>query len=130
MKDFDNWNKKKILINNYKSYQHPKTGEIWWVSIGINIGTEIFGKGANYVRPVIVINSDRTETFIGIPLTSKIKKKSKYSCVIKSSDGKFHTALIYHIRSFDKRRLISKMYKLDKKEYELLKNYFNNLFII
>jgi mRNA interferase MazF len=37
---------------------HPpyfKNGEIWWCSIGENIGSEMYGKGEFYRRPVLVI---------------------------------------------------------------------------
>lgn len=54
--DFNAWNERKKKINNHVKYQHPKPGEIWWCSIGLNIGSEIYGKGWTYARPVIVIN--------------------------------------------------------------------------
>ncbi len=81
MKDFDSWNIKKKLINKHKSLQHPKIGEIGWCRVGLNIGSEIYGKGIDYVRPVLVINCEGDENFIGVPLTSKIKNR-KYACVI------------------------------------------------
>jgi mRNA interferase MazF len=43
------------------------------VNDGINVGCEIYGKGSNYVRPVLVINDDGEDNFIGVPLTSKIQ---------------------------------------------------------
>lgn len=58
----------------------------------MNIGMEIYGKGELYLRPVLIINAKDQNTFIGIPLTSKIKN-SRYGCVIKTSDNKLHTVL-------------------------------------
>ncbi len=107
MKDFDSWNIKKKLINKHKSLQHPKIGEIWWCRVGLNIGGEIYGKSIDYVRPVLVINCEGDENFIGVPLTSKIKNR-KYACVIMEDDGTLATALVYQIKSFDKRRLVEK----------------------
>ena len=75
MKDFHDWNKKKIKINENITYNHPKEKEIWWCSIGVNIGSEVYGKGSGYTRPVLVINAEGSECFIGIPLTSNVKKK-------------------------------------------------------
>jgi len=45
-KDFDTWNEKKKLINSQSidSDFFVLEGEIWWTSIGINIGHEINGK--------------------------------------------------------------------------------------
>lgn len=127
MKDFHNWNKKKIKIDENKNYNHPKEKEIWWCSVGVNIGSEVYGKGADYTRPVLVINAEGSESFIGIPLTSNIKSR-KYACIIKTDDGVLHTALIYQIRSFDKRRLTEKKYILSTEEYSKIKKYFNKLY--
>jgi mRNA interferase MazF len=129
MKNFHDWNKKKIKIDAGQTFNHPKEKEIWWCSIGINVGTEVFGKGADYTRPVLVINSESSESFIGIPLSSKIKSK-KYSCIIKTDDGVLHTALLYQIRSFDKRRLTERKYVLSGEEYLKVKSYFKKLYKI
>ena len=36
-----------------KNRIHFRQGEIWFVSIGQNIGYEVYGKGENFLRPVI-----------------------------------------------------------------------------
>src|SRR3989339_2240089 len=127
MKNFHDWNIKKIKIDKNETFNHPREKEIWWCSIGINIGSEVYGKGADYTRPVLVINAEGSESFIGIPLTSNIKSK-KYACIIKTDDGALHTALIYQIRSFDKRRLTERKYILSTEEYSKIKKYFNRLY--
>jgi mRNA interferase MazF len=128
-KDFDKWNKKKIKIDSNLIYNHPQEKEIWWCSVGVNIGTEVYGKGDDYTRPVLVINAEGSESFIGIPISSKVKNR-KYSCVIKTDDDVRHTALIYQIRSFDKRRLTERKYILSNKEYCRVQKYFNRLYKI
>ncbi len=117
--DFDTWNKKKKEISASLIYKHPKAQEIWHCRVGINVGCEIYGKGSNYVRPVLVINDDGEDNFIGVPLTSKIKN-TKYSRVIREEGGKLATALTYQIRSFDKRRLIEKHSTLSDAEFDLV----------
>ncbi len=129
MKDFTGWSKRKIKIDSNQNFNHPKEKEIWWCSIGVNIGSEVYGKGYDYTRPVLVINSEGAESFIGIPLTSKIKSK-KYSCILKTDDGVLHTALVYQIRSFDKRRLAERKYVLSDGEYSKIQNYFKKLYKI
>jgi mRNA interferase MazF len=123
MKDFNDWNKKKIKIDGFTNIQHPKEKEIWWCRVGVNIGSEVYGKGKEYTRPVLVINAEGSESFIGIPLTSNIKNK-KYSCIIKTDDDVLHTALVYQIRGFDKRRLKQKIYDLSDDEYQKIQQYF------
>lgn len=129
IKDFDSWNDKKKQIDKFKVFQHPKESEIWWCRIGVNIGSEIYGKGIEYTRPVLIINSESSENCICIPISSKIKS-TKYSCIIKTSDNKIHTVLVFQIKSIDKRRLKEKIYLLDKEEYSKVKLILNKLFKI
>ncbi len=127
MKNFSDWNKRKIKIDGLIGFQHPKEKEIWLCSVGVNVGSEVYGKGADYTRPVLVINAEGSESFIGIPLTSNIKSR-KYACIIKTDDGLLHTALIYQIRSFDKRRLTERKYTLSDEEYTKIEKYFKKLY--
>lgn len=116
MKNFNDWNKLKIKIDKIGNFPHPKVGKIWWCKIGVNVGSEILGKGREFTRPVFVINDDGNESCICVPLSSKLKV-SKYSCVINTVDGKVHTASVYQIKNIDKRRFKAKIYELDRNEY-------------
>ncbi len=129
MKNFNSWNERKIKLDGYHAYLHPKEREIWWCSVGVNVGSEVYGKGANYTRPVLVINAEGSESFVGIPLTSNIKSK-KYACIIKTDDNVLHTALVYQVRNFDKRRLTTKKYTLSDEEYLKVHEYFSKLYKI
>ena len=53
-------------------------GEIWWCSIGLNVGDEVFGKGPQFTRPVLIFKKFTGSSFLGIPLTSKVKSGSWY----------------------------------------------------
>ena len=55
---FANWTKLKIRIHASESNRNVyfKEGQIWWASIGQNIGVEANGKNKNYERPVIMMN--------------------------------------------------------------------------
>ncbi len=128
MKDFDSWNKKKKEIHFRSNFNHGiKEREIWWCSIGENVGTEVFGKSKNFSRPVLIINAESSENVVCIPLSSKIKK-GKYRAFIITEDNKKHDVLISQVRVVDKRRLIKKMYILDLIQYKKLKIYFDLLF--
>lgn len=129
MKDFNLWNKNKIKIDSYKRFQHPKEREIWWCRLGINIGTEVYGKGSEFTRPVLIINTDGSENCICIPMSSKIKT-SKYSCVVETETGKINTALVFQIRSIDKRRLKKKICTLSEDEYTKVQKYFEKIWKI
>ena len=56
MKDFNGWNIEKQNIESTKKDTLPfHEREIWWCSIGINLGDEQDGKNELYERPVLVI---------------------------------------------------------------------------
>ena len=126
MKDFYAWNEKKIKIDGHVNYRHPKEREIWWCSIGLNVGTEIYGKGEDFARPVLIINSKLGNCFIGVPLTSKIKSR-EYSCVVIVKDNVLSTVLVSQIRNFDKRRLRKKIGRISKEEYMIVQRCLLNI---
>ena len=98
-KEFDKQNEKKKLLDiKTKGRNHPKVGEVWWCSVGLNVGDEIYGKGENFGRPVLVINTESRSCFIGVPFTSKIKT-GKYSKTIYCNEV-IHTAQIMQVKLF------------------------------
>ena len=75
---FNNWNNLKFKLHNKKVKLHTKIGEIYFMSIGQNIGYEIYGKGNDFLRPVLVYKKLSKTTFIGIPLSSQLKDGSYF----------------------------------------------------
>ena len=52
---FDQWNEvKKNLHQKEKEVEFFKEKQIWWCSVGQNLGSESYGKGATFSRPVLV----------------------------------------------------------------------------
>ena len=70
-KDFKGWIKIKEKIHYRGTLRSFSEGEIWWCNVGENVGSEICGKGKDFLRPILVINKLSKYNFIGIPLTSK-----------------------------------------------------------
>lgn len=104
VKNFINWFKIKIRLDS--SIHKPpffKEGQIWWCSIGENIGGEISGKGSYYRRPVLIIRKLDKFSFIGIPLTSQPKSGTwYYKLLIKDKENYF---VLSQIRNVDYRRM-------------------------
>jgi hypothetical protein len=48
VKDYDNWMKVKTRIEAEKREVHIRAGEIRWVAFGVDIGSEIDGKGVSF----------------------------------------------------------------------------------
>lgn len=120
-KDFDLWNAKKKIINTAvsQSFCHPR--EIWWCSLGVNVGVEEDGTGRNFDRPVVVIRGFNQYSFLAVPLTGK-KKIGHYYFSPGLIAGREATALLSQIRIIDSKRLIKKIGTLNKDKFLELKN--------
>jgi len=55
IKDFDNWNNIKKKLDKSDQNQSFYEKEIWWCSVGINVGSEHDGKGNRFMRPVYIL---------------------------------------------------------------------------
>jgi len=71
-KDFDKWNEKKKFINKQELAKFCHSREIWWCSIGTNIGFEQDGTGKNFDRPILVIRGFNENLFFGVALMSAV----------------------------------------------------------
>ena len=119
-KDFDSWNivKKNINIQSKTSYCHPR--EIWWCSLGVNIGFEQDGTGESFDRPVVVIKGFNERIFFGVVLTSKAKVGEYYFPLGKIED-KDASAILSQVRLIDTKRLVRKITTLDQRSFDGLK---------
>ena len=99
---FDKWNNLKKKIQE-KCIMPYKQGEIYFMSIGKNIGYEVLGKDELFLRPVLVYKKLSKQTFIGILLSSK-EKHGTYFFNFRYSKKTESTALLNQIRVFDIRR--------------------------
>lgn len=69
--EFDEWNNLKKKINTKEKFATFNEREVWWVRQGINVGSEQYGKGENFIRPFLVLKKITHTLFLGVPLTSK-----------------------------------------------------------
>ena len=118
-KDFDSWNEKKKEINtNPKHFYHER--EIWFCSLGVNVGFEQDGTGLNFDRPILVIKGFSPDIFIGLPLTGK-KRKGKYYFSLGTIEGREASVILSQIRLIDTKRLVRKVCKIDKETFNSVK---------
>ena len=116
IKDFDGWIVKK-KESHYKEALPPmfKERDIWWVSIGINVGFEEDGKHENFVRPVLVIKKFNREIFLGVPLSTKLKDNKYYVPI--SVKGEIVSAMTSQLRVFSSKRIWNKLAELDESDF-------------
>jgi mRNA-degrading endonuclease toxin of MazEF toxin-antitoxin module len=105
IKDFQGWNKLKQKLSSKQDTSVPtiKEREIWWLSIGINVGDEEDGHNELYNRPVLIVRKFSTRLFWGVPLTTKIKDNRLYFPI--DFKGQKQCIMLTHLRLYDAKRL-------------------------
>jgi mRNA interferase MazF len=121
-KDFDIWNKKKTDLDLSERKILFNECEIWWCSIGLNIGVEIDGKNEDFERPVLIYKKVNNKSFLGVPLTSKIKLE-KYNLLLKIKERET-TLCLNQIKIFSSKRLLRKLSKISNKKIKIIDDYF------
>lgn len=123
-KDFQRWHSLKRKINEQYGIPYYYEREIWFCSLGANIGHEQDGKHELFERPVIIIRKFNKHLFLGVPLSSRIKTGKYYECL--QYRGIQYTVLTSQIRILSSKRLTRKIRTVTKKEINHLKNVIKN----
>src|SRR3990167_3366795 len=79
-KDYAEWHSRKTEIEHLgetRLFFHER--EVWWCSIGHNVGFEQDGKGEKFARPVLVFKKFNKEVFWALPISTRIKKSKFYT---------------------------------------------------
>lgn len=105
------------IRNNSRTFLE---GEIFWASLGENIGVEVYGKGNDFLRPVVVLHKYNRESLLVIPLTSQ-KQTSRW-CVPFYHRGREEFALLSQVRMISVKRLQRKMGRIDDADYRKIRN--------
>jgi mRNA interferase MazF len=103
--------------------------EVWWCSIGLNVGDEVFGKGSQFARPVLIFKKFTGSSFFGIPLTSKIKVGSWY-VPVDFSPNQQSFIMLHQGRVLGCERLLKKMIRLNPEQFSEIKVRFAELYNI
>jgi mRNA-degrading endonuclease toxin of MazEF toxin-antitoxin module len=119
MKDFNSWNEVKKKVNVKTKISIPKDREIYWTCIGENIGNEQDGKSDRYTRPVLVFKRFNNSLFLGIPLSTNMKKGNFFHHI--TFNGKSNNTLLVQMKVFDTKRLEKKIGKISVDEFKKLK---------
>lgn len=111
-KDFDRWNENKKLIDSKTSLMYHER-ELWWCSLGLNVGFEQNGSSLEFRRPVLVLKGLSRSTCIIIPVTTS-KNTHKYRIPLGLVGDKQSVAIISQLRIIDTRRLVKKIGTIDR----------------
>ncbi|MBU2579013.1 type II toxin-antitoxin system PemK/MazF family toxin [Patescibacteria group bacterium] len=125
-KDFQKWHDKKSKVDEIKKRPFFHEREIWYCTLGVNIGFEQDGGGEDFLRPVIIIRKFNNEIFWAIPLT-RTQKKTKYYFQFVFGDNFSSAAILSQIRLVDARRLDYKIGDISKDNFKKLIKKFKDL---
>ncbi|KKU50266.1 MAG: hypothetical protein A3F53_01295 [Candidatus Zambryskibacteria bacterium RIFCSPHIGHO2_12_FULL_48_10] len=118
-KDFWKWHKKKELVHEAGGTALFHEREVWWCTLGTNIGFEQDGSGELFTRPVVILTKFNLDACLIVPLTAK-PKKGKYYFEVGDVDGKKAVAVLSQLRFVDRKRLAVKITTLDREIFDNL----------
>jgi len=118
-KNFDSWHQLKVNLHNSQKNIRFKERDVFWASIGVNIGFEQDGKSRLCSRPVIIVKAYSKSLFLGVPLSTKIKDGSFFFEFILNE--KPSSALLVQARTFDSKRLEKRIGMINQKDFNELK---------
>lgn len=123
MKKFDEWNEAKKATESIERKVGIKPRELFWVKIGINIGSEEYGKGENFTRPVIIIRRLTHDLFLGVPTTTSIKHDDYFHSFEYNHENKGKhqtTAMILQVKVFSTKRIMKRIGMVDKENFKMI----------
>jgi len=127
MKRFLEWIGLKEILHE-RAHKPPlvSQGDIWWASIGENIGSEINGKSHQFSRPVIIFKKLAHGFYFVVPTTTQPKTGSWF-VQFKQKDRTMYASL-HQARAIDYRRLYSKLGSLDETDQSRVREAFQRLY--
>ncbi|MEK7642480.1 MAG: type II toxin-antitoxin system PemK/MazF family toxin [Patescibacteria group bacterium] len=115
-KDFDNWNTEKSNLHEEKVRPFFHEREVWFTSIGVNIGFEQDGKHEKFLRPVIILKKFNNQVCWAIPTTKKSKKGIHYFS-FEYDKNENTTAILSQLKLIDSKRLDYKIGTMKEKDF-------------
>jgi len=124
-KQFDTWNNTKKRIQEETRTINIREGEIRWVSFGVNVGSEIDGKGVSFTRPALVMHVIGSRLALVVPMSTKLKKLPGYLPFMFK--GREVSMCFHQLRTVSQKRIYSRMGKVSESkldEYKAVLKYF------
>jgi mRNA interferase MazF len=127
-KRHNNWNDFKKILEDIDIFIPFKEREIWWAALGVNIGTEIDGKGENFERPIIIIKKFNKEQMLAVPLSRvKIPKTGIHVPLYHWALDAQSTGIITQLQTVNNRRLLRFIGILPRDQFSILVKAVDNI---
>lgn len=119
IKQFDAWHpvKKRLEDESRKVYIRP--GEIRWISFGVNLGSEIDGKGPSFTRPGLIVHVFGSFLALVIPLSTKMKDLPGY--LVFDWQGQSTALCLHQIRVISQKRIFGRKGRVSESRLQAIK---------
>jgi mRNA-degrading endonuclease toxin of MazEF toxin-antitoxin module len=130
IKEYSKWFELKPKINSTENSSEivPKVGQIWWCSLGLNIGIEIDGKNELFERPVFIFRVFSKDHIVIFPIASEVNATGFSIPISDSHMDVFGNILLSQIRTISTTRLIGYICRVSPDFYKTLRYRFIELF--
>lgn len=127
IKSFDKWNSVKKHLNEEKSGIYCRSGEVRWVSIGINVGSEMDGKGDSFNRPCIIADVFSDKLVLVFPMTTSNKKSAGYIPLVLA-DGLKVSVCVHQARVISPKRVLKRIQVISKSKLQEFKDQYKKFY--
>jgi len=126
-KNIIKWTKLKIRLHlsNKENNTYFKAREVWWASLGANIGFEEDGKHDNFERPVLILKKFNRHILWALPLTSQ--DKQGYFYYQFSYNNKKYSIILSQLRLISSKRLLRKIRMFEVSDFEKARKHLKSL---
>jgi mRNA interferase MazF len=114
-KDFTAWHHLKAHLHSRQKAPTFQEREIWWCSVGTNIGHEVDGKSQLFSRPVLIVRKFNRHIFLGVPLTTQIKKNPYYHRIYFKE--REQCVMLSQLRLWEGKRLTKSLGQLPEEQF-------------
>jgi len=125
VKNFNQWHKYKKYLHYSKRVIYFQEKEIWWCSLGVNIGYEQDGKNINFERPVLIVRKFNNDLLWILPITSRSKTGRYYFQF--AYKGKGYSVILSQIRLISVKRLLRKIRTMQSDDFDKIRKRLNRL---
>jgi mRNA-degrading endonuclease toxin of MazEF toxin-antitoxin module len=127
MKQFLAWiGLKEKLHENPAKPPLVRERDLWWVSFGENVGSEMNGKSKLFSRPAVVLKKLAHGFFLVAPTTTQARTGTWYVQI--DFAGRKSYVCLHQIRTIDYRRLSSRIGQIDGDDFKRVKDAFGALY--
>jgi len=117
-KDFDGWNKvkKEVHHNTVVRESFLMEREIWWCSVGVNVGVETDRKHETFERPALIVRVFNKEMLWAVPITSTMKDSPYYYPFIFKGENR--SIILTQLRVMSAKRLLRQVDVLPEEDFK------------